>query len=198
MAAWSAYIRAAEIAAPARAAKSRARTSSLSLNVRRSAVRRRMSAPAGTPCPGSGDTTTEPTGPPSPEGTAQSGSAAGSIQREGTGGKPRSASPRPGTSSGSARTVVCVTSPEGPQKVTRFPRPRAGATVTAALARCSTASRAVASIQVSTCSEASSAVEALARKAVRARSLRRASSARRRSVSSTSHHTTRSCAERAG
>ena len=63
------------------------------------------SAPAGTPWPGSGVTTMEPTSP-KPSGISHAGADAGSIQREGTGGKPRSASARPGTSSGSTRSSV--------------------------------------------------------------------------------------------
>ncbi len=64
-----------------------------------------MSAPpAGTPpCPGSGVITIEPTAPIS-RGSIQSGAVEGSIHREGTGGNPRIASLRPGTSSGFALT----------------------------------------------------------------------------------------------
>ncbi|MEV7990971.1 hypothetical protein AB0O67_03370 [Streptomyces sp. NPDC086077] len=49
-------------------------------------IRRAARAGAGTPCPGSGVTITEPTGPAKPSGITQSGMAAGSIQRAGTGG----------------------------------------------------------------------------------------------------------------
>ncbi|MER6800423.1 hypothetical protein, partial [Amycolatopsis mediterranei] len=103
MDACSANTRAADMAAPApapaRAANSRAKSSSWSVNDARSPRRSRTRAPAGTPWPGSGVTTMEPTGP-KPSGSTQAGAASGSSQRDGTGGKPCSASPSPGSSSG--------------------------------------------------------------------------------------------------
>lgn len=63
MADCSPYSRAADSAAPARAANSRANSSSPSLNTVWELRRNRTSAPAGTPWPGSGVITTDPTGP---------------------------------------------------------------------------------------------------------------------------------------
>lgn len=156
-----------------------------------------MGAPAATPCPGSGVTTTEPMSP-STDGLTQSGTAAGSIQRDGTGGNPRRASASPGTEAGSATALSRTTRPSGPQKLTVHRRPEGGVTTTAASARCCAASRAVTSMHRPAFREARSSVDAWARNPVRSRSARRASSADRRAVSSTSHHTTSPFSARLG
>ncbi len=81
MAVCSLYRRAADRAVPAREANSRANASSAGENPFSVSERSRISAPAGTPCPGSGVTSTEPTGPEKPSGITQSGMASGLIQR---------------------------------------------------------------------------------------------------------------------
>lgn len=172
----SAYSRAADIAAPARAANSRAKTSSPSVNSAVSERRSRTSAPAATPWPGRGVITIEPTGP-KPAGTIQSGAVDGSIQREGTGGKPRSASARPGTSSGAAGASEETGLSPRTQVTIGSRCPRIGEMTSAASARCSAASCAVASMQRPRFSEDSRVLDAVARNDVRSRSVRRASRA---------------------
>lgn len=121
----------AEMAAPARAAKIRAKVSSLSSKAGASPRRIRISTPAGTPLPGSGVTRTEP-GVPKPSGRIQSGACWGSIQREGTGGKPASASASPGMLRGSSLTTRCSL-PGRPATVrTRVIRRRSGGVITTA------------------------------------------------------------------
>ncbi len=148
MAVCSLYRRAADSAVPAReAANSRANTSSSGENPFSVAERIRISTPAGTPCPGSGVTSTDPTGPEKPSGTTQSGTARGLIQRAGTGGKPRSASSSPGTVSGSICRVSCTTRRPRRAWVTAYRCPAGGVISTAASARWSDAIRAATSAQ---------------------------------------------------
>ncbi|MDH6229037.1 hypothetical protein M2169_006093 [Streptomyces sp. MJP52] len=127
---------------------------------------------------------------PKPSGIIHGGASDGSIHREGTGGNPRRASPRPGTSSGLIASFPAVGVPPRTQDTTGSQRSRAGAMARAASARFSAASCAVMSMQRARLREESRALDALARNAVRSRSMCSASRVSCRSVSSTSHHAT--------
>ena len=114
--------------------------------------------------------TTDPSDSDSVVGINQLGTVAGSIQRDGTGGNPRSASLSPATSAGSASTHCCSTDPSGPQHTTGRRCPLAGATSTAASARGTAASRTVAAMHRSRFSDAIRTADASSSTAARSRS----------------------------